>query len=48
MHVLYTASSASGSYTGLNDLKETVYGLQLLSLLRLYGFAKYIRQVLRA
>jgi len=38
-----TASSASGSYTGLNDLKETVYGLQLLSLLRLYGFAKYIR-----
>ena len=38
-----TASSASGTYTGLNDLKETVYGMQLLSLLRLYGFAKYIR-----
>ena len=38
-----SSSSASGSCTGLNDLKETVYGLQLLSLLRLYGFAKYIR-----
>ena len=37
-----SASSASGTYTGLNDLKETVYGLQLLSLLRLYGVARYI------
>ena len=38
-----TSSSVSASVsTGLNDLKETAYGLQLLSLLRLYGFAKYI------
>ena len=38
-----TSSSVAASVsTGLNDLKETVYGLQLLSLLRLYGFAKYI------
>ena len=38
-----SAASASASVSaGLNDLKETVYGLQLLSLLRLYGFAKYI------
>ena len=38
-----TSSSVSASVsTGLNDLKETTYGLQLLSLLRLYGFAKYI------
>ena len=37
-----TSSSVSGSVsTGFGDLKETVYGLQLLSLLRLYGFAKY-------
>ena len=38
-----TSSSVSASVsTGLNDLKETVYGLQLLSLIKLYGFAKYI------
>ena len=38
-----TSSSVSASVsTGLSDLKETVYGLQLLSLIRLYGFAKYI------
>ena len=37
-----TSSSVSASVsTGLGDLKETVYGLQLLSLLRLYGFVKY-------
>ena len=37
-----TSSSVSASVsTGLSDLKETIYGLQLLSLLRLYGFAKY-------
>ena len=42
--VTYHSSSAtsSGRYTGLNDLKETAYGVQLLTLLRLYGFAKYI------
>ena len=38
-----TASSVSGTVsTGLADLTQTVYGLQLLSLLRIYGFAKYI------
>ncbi len=38
-----TKSSVVASVsTGLSDLKETVYGLQLLSLLRIYGFAKYI------
>ena len=44
VQVSYSTSAASGSSacTGLNDLKETAYGLQLLSLLRLYGFAKYI------
>ena len=44
VQVSYSTSSAAASSvsTGLCDLKETVYGLQLLSLLRLYGFAKYI------
>ena len=38
-----TSSSVSASVqTGLSDLKETVYGLQLLSLIRMYGFAQYI------
>jgi len=38
-----TASSVSGSVsTGLADLTQTVYGLQLLSLIRMHGFAKYI------
>ncbi len=38
-----TSSSAAASVsTGLADLKETVYGLQLLSLIRMYGFARYI------
>ena len=37
-----TSSSAAASVrTGFSDLKETVYGLQLLSLLRLYGHTKY-------
>ena len=42
--VSYSTSTATGSsaYTGLNDLKQTTYGMQLLSLLSLYGFAKYI------
>ena len=35
-------SGAGGVSTNLADLKETTYGLQLLSLLRLYGFARYI------
>ena len=45
VQVSYSSSTtaAAGTYTGLNDLKETTYGLQLLTLLKLYGFAKYIR-----
>ena len=35
-------STSSGAYTGLNDLNQTVYGMQLLSLLRIYGFQRYI------
>ena len=44
VQVSYSSSSsvAASVSTGLNDLKETVYGLQLLSLIRLYGFAKYV------
>ncbi len=38
-----TSSSAAGSVqTGLADLPRTVYGLQLLSMLRLYGQTRYI------
>ena len=38
-----TSSSAAASVsTGLADLKETAYGLQLLSLLRLYGLTRYV------
>ena len=38
-----TASAASGSVsTDLADLTKTVYGLQLLSLLQLYSYARYI------
>ena len=44
VQVSYSTSSAVAASvsTGLSDLKETVYGLQLLSLIRLYGFAQYI------
>ena len=35
-------SAAANVSTGLSDLKETLYGLQLLSLIRLHGFARYI------
>ncbi len=44
VQVSYSTSSsvAASVSTGLNDLTETVYGLQLLSLIRLYGFAQYI------
>ncbi len=44
VQVSYSSSSsvAASVSTGLNDLTETVYGLQLLSLIRLYGLAQYI------
>ncbi len=35
-------SSDSAASTGLADLKKTTFGLQLLSLIRLYGFGQYI------
>ena len=38
-----TSSSVSGSVsTSLGDLTRTVYGLQLLSLICLYGVARYV------
>ena len=38
-----TSSSVSASAsTSLSDLKETVYGLQLLSLLKLHSFTQYV------
>ena len=37
------SSTATNIETNLGDLKQTAFGLQLLSLLRLYGFAKYIQ-----
>ena len=37
-----TSSVAASVSTGLADLKETVYGLQLLSLIQMYGVAQYI------
>jgi hypothetical protein len=41
--VSYTETSALKSVnTGLQDLTETTYGMQLISLLRIYGFGKYI------
>ena len=42
--VTYSQSSASSRAvtTAFQDLPETTFGLQLLSLLRLYGFSKYI------
>ncbi len=35
-------SPVSRASANLADLQETVYGLQLLSLLRLYGYAGYV------
>lgn len=41
--VTYSETSpVSRASANLADLQETVYGLQLLSLLRLYGYAGYV------
>ena len=41
--VTYSETSSDSSVsTGLADLKKTAFGLQLLSLIRMYGFAQYI------
>lgn len=37
------SSSSSSTSTGFADLNQTAYGLQLLSLLRLYHTTKYVR-----
>ena len=36
------AAPASGGSDALTDLKETVFGLQLLTLLRLHGWPRYV------
>ena len=41
--VTYSSGTSSSVSTGLADLPETDFGLQLLGLLRLYGRSKYIR-----
>ena len=41
--VTYSETSSDSSMsTGLADLKKTTFGLQLLSLIRMYWFAQYI------
>ena len=40
--VTYAASSSMSASSALADLPETAYGLQLLSLLRLHSFTRYV------
>ncbi len=40
--VTYSSGSSSSSSSGLEDLTETEYGRQLLSLLRLYSWPRYV------
>ncbi len=40
--VTYASSSGSASASGLADLEDTVYGRQLLTLLRLYSYPRYV------
>ncbi len=40
--VAYAAGASPAVYTGFADLKETSFGLQLLSLIRLYAGSRYI------
>ena len=39
--ISYTSTQKSTATTAFKDLETTPYGLQLLSLLRQYGFSKY-------
>ena len=39
--VSYASSKTASTATGFKDLETTVYGLQLLSLLKQYGFSKF-------
>ena len=40
--VAYATGASSAVYTGLADLQETSYGLELLSLVRLYARSAYV------
>ena len=40
--VAYATGTSSAVYTGFADLKETSFGLQLLSLIRLYAKGTYV------
>ena len=41
--VTYASGNASsGTATGLSDLEQTTYGLQLLTLLRLHSYPRYV------
>ena len=40
--VAYATGTSSSVYTGFADLKETSFGLQLLSLIRLYAKGTYV------
>ena len=40
--VTFASSGGSSSASGLADLNETVYGLQLLTLLRLHSYPRYV------
>lgn len=39
--ITYSGTKTQSMETGFKDLETTVYGLQLLSLLKQYGFSKY-------
>ena len=40
--VTYSSGTSASAATGLADLTETTYGLQLLTLLRLHSFPRYV------
>ena len=39
--ITYSGTKTQSMETGFKDLETTVYGIQLLSLLKQYGFSKY-------
>ena len=39
--VSFASTKTASATTGFKDLETTIYGLQLLSLIKQYGFAKY-------
>ena len=40
--ITYASGNSSSVSTGLSDLEETTYGLQLLSLLHLHSYPRYV------